>query len=171
MDAQQLSNQFDKIRTIFLGRDDLPGVQESNDSNAKKLLIQCPYTHVSKLSALIHEVERNVPEIQIDLELNSLEDAFIKIAERDIRKEQDEIKEQAQKELYMSEEDEQKAMEEYFAFEGHQSACSKICMVAHHRIKLFYRDASQWIALLIPILFVTMMAYILYSFVKVIASG
>jgi len=43
-------------------------------------------------------------------------------------------------------------------------------MIAHHRIKLFYRDASQWIALLIPIMFVVMMAYIFYSFVKVIAS-
>ena len=44
-------------------------------------------------------------------------------------------------------------------------------MIAHHRIKLFYRDASQWIALLIPIMFVVMMAYIFYSFVKVIAGG
>ena len=62
-------------------------------------------------------------------------------------------------------------MEDYFKFEGRQSVCSKICMIAHHRIILFYRDASQWVALLIPILFVTMMAFIFYSLVKVIATG
>jgi len=55
----------------------------------------------------------------------------------------------------MSEADEEKTMEDYFQFEGRQSACSKICMIAHHRIKLFYRDVSQWVALLIPIFFVT----------------
>ena len=45
-----------------------------------------------------------MPEAQIDMELNSLEDAFIKIAESDIKQEEEKIKELAQKELYMSEE-------------------------------------------------------------------
>jgi hypothetical protein len=76
----------------------LPGIEESSDSNMRKLIIQCPYAHVNKLGGLINEVERTVEEIQIDLELNSLEDAFIRIAESDIRAEQEKIKEEAQKE-------------------------------------------------------------------------
>ena len=36
---------------------------------------------------MIEEVERDIPEMQVDLELNSLEDAFIKIAEKDIEEE------------------------------------------------------------------------------------
>jgi len=48
---------------------------------------------LNRLAALIAEVERSVPQLQIDLELNSLEDAFIRIAESDIQKEQEKIKE------------------------------------------------------------------------------
>jgi hypothetical protein len=42
----------------------------------------------------------------------------------------------------MSPEDEEKAMNEYFEFEGKQSICQKIIMISVHRIKLFYRDTA-----------------------------
>jgi len=74
------------VREIF-DSDELEGVEVSSDSNAKKLIIQCPYAHVNRLAGLINEVERTVEELQIDLELNSLEDAFIRIAESDIKEE------------------------------------------------------------------------------------
>ena len=45
-----------------------------------------------KIGELIAEVERNVPEMQVDIEMNSLEDAFIKIAEKDIEEEAKENK-------------------------------------------------------------------------------
>ena len=45
-----------------------------------------------KIAELIAEVERNVPEMQVDIEMNSLEDAFIKIAEKDIEEEAKENK-------------------------------------------------------------------------------
>jgi len=94
LDEQAITAAFDKVRTIFMGSG-LPGIEESTDSNVRKLIIQCPHSHVNKLGGLINEVERTVEEIQIDLELNSLEDAFIRIAESDIRAEQDKIKEEA----------------------------------------------------------------------------
>ena len=43
-----------------------------------------PNTLINQVSALLGEVERDIPEVQADIELNSLEDAFIKIAEKDI---------------------------------------------------------------------------------------
>jgi ATP-binding cassette subfamily A (ABC1) protein 3 len=87
---------FDRVRAIFIGREDLAGIEESQDSNYKKLIITVPSTYVHKLSALIEQVEQTVPEASIDIEQNSLEDAFIKIAESDIKQEEAKIKEMAQ---------------------------------------------------------------------------
>jgi len=61
--------------------------------------------------------------------LNSLEDAFIKIAEADIKKEELKVKELAQKEIYLSPEEEEKAMIDYFEFEGRQNCCQKILVI------------------------------------------
>lgn len=74
----------------------MAGIEESQDSNYKKLIISVPSTYVHKLSALIEQVEQTVPEASIDIEQNSLEDAFIKIAESDIKQEEAKIKEMAQ---------------------------------------------------------------------------
>ena len=46
-----------------------------------------PIVLIDKVSALIERVEQEIPEMQVDIELNSLEDAFIKIAEKDIEEE------------------------------------------------------------------------------------
>ena len=43
-----------------------------------------PISLQDQISDLIGEMERDIPDMQVDLELNSLEDAFIKIAEKDI---------------------------------------------------------------------------------------
>lgn len=43
-----------------------------------------PITLIDRISNLMKEVEDDVPDMQVDIELNSLEDAFIKIAEKDI---------------------------------------------------------------------------------------
>ena len=70
------------------------------------------------LADLIRRVEENCPQIQIDIELNSLEDAFIKIAQDDIKTEQDKIQQQANALYQMSEQAEQDALDDYAKFEG-----------------------------------------------------
>ena len=52
-----------------------------------------PSAYVHHLAGLISQVETSIVEAQIDIELNSLEDAFIKIAEGDIKEEENKIKE------------------------------------------------------------------------------
>ena len=123
LDEAGLKAVFDRVRAIFFGNDDLPDIEESLDTNDKKLIIMVPSAYVHRLSGLIAQVERDVNEAQIDIELNSLEDAFIKIAEADIKEEESKVKEIAQKELYLSEADEEKAMRDYFEYEGRQSCC------------------------------------------------
>ena len=83
---------FDNVRRVFLNKEDCPGIMESPDSNDKKLIITAPSRLVHKLSDLIAEVELGIPEVQIDIELNSLEDAFLKIAESDYREKEQESK-------------------------------------------------------------------------------
>jgi len=51
--------------------------------------------------------------MQVDIELNSLEDAFIKIAENDIKEEVKQNKALAQAHILMSEEEEKTAFDDY----------------------------------------------------------
>ena len=90
-----LKEVFEKVIKIFIEDSGLSGIEKSPDSNDKKLIIMVPHTYVNDLFALIEQVERDVPKAQIDIELNSLEDAFIKIAELDIKQEEQKIKEVA----------------------------------------------------------------------------
>ena len=91
MDAQHLQAMFKRVTEIFVDESGLADIEVSKDSNDKKLIIMVPSAHVNELSGLISKVEE-IKEAQIDLELNSLEDAFIKIAESDIREEEDKNK-------------------------------------------------------------------------------
>ena len=59
--------------------------------------------------------------MQVDLELNSLEDAFIKIAEKDIEEEMENNKALAQAAKHMSEEEEKAAFDDYTRYTGEQS--------------------------------------------------
>ena len=44
---------FDKVRAIFFGNADMPDIDESPNTNDKKLIIQVPSAHVHKLAGLI----------------------------------------------------------------------------------------------------------------------
>lgn len=123
LDAAGLKAMFDRVRAIFLNVGDLPDIEESADSNDKKLIIMVPSAYVHRISSLIAQVEQNVLEAQIDIELNSLEDAFIKIAENDIKEEEKKSKEIAQRDRFMSAEDEENALRDYFEYEGRQNCC------------------------------------------------
>ena len=57
-------------------------------------------------------------------------------------------------------------MQDYFAYEGQQSICNKLFYIMLHRLQLFYRSSAQWIALFLPLLFVTMMCFNFYSITK-----
>ena len=41
-------------------------------------------SQVDKISSIVRDIEKNVPECQVDVELNTLEDAYVKIAEDEI---------------------------------------------------------------------------------------
>ena len=63
LDEDALKSIFDRVKAIFFGPDALEGVEESSDSNAKKLIIQVPSQHVHALGDLIAQVERNIEEV------------------------------------------------------------------------------------------------------------
>lgn len=84
-------------------REGFGGVVKSKDSTDKNSLYLVPINLVDKISQLIQEVETQVPEVQVDIELNSLEDAFIKIAEKDIEEEAQQNQALAQAQMVMTE--------------------------------------------------------------------
>lgn len=102
----------------------------------------------------MREIEQNYPELQIDIELNSLEDAFIKIAEKDIEEEIKQNKALAQAQRFMSQEEEDAAFDDYARFEGEQSMLQKIGVIFVNRLKNFSRSTFQWFILVVPLLYV-----------------
>jgi hypothetical protein len=103
---------------VFLNRDDFDGIVKSRDSTDKNSLFLVPINLVDRISTLIQEIEQNLPEMQVDIELNSLEDAFIKIAEKDIEEEAQQNKALAQAQEFMTPEEEAAAFEDYKEFTG-----------------------------------------------------
>lgn len=77
-------SQFQKssLNPIILKKDlTRVGVKESNDSTPKKLIYQIPFTEVQNLGPLLNELEMATNgQVYIDIELNTLEDAYINIA-------------------------------------------------------------------------------------------
>ena len=62
LDEAGLKDIFDRVRAIFLQKAGMSGIEESPDSNDKKLIIMVPSTYVYQLSSLIYQVEQTVPE-------------------------------------------------------------------------------------------------------------
>lgn len=57
------------------------GISENSDSTSKKLIFQAPFHHVKEMTALIEQLEQTILEhAYVDVEINSLEDAYINIA-------------------------------------------------------------------------------------------
>ena len=56
------------------------GVEESSDSTNKKYIYQIPFSGQDKIPTLLQTLERQFQMVFCDLEMNSLEDAYINIA-------------------------------------------------------------------------------------------
>ena len=63
----------------------------------------------------------------------------------------------------MTEEEEKKALQEYFEYEGRQNCCQKIIVIFLHRLQNFYRSTTQWVAVLLPLAFVAIMLFVVNS--------
>lgn len=50
-----------------------------------------PYSEVDKISGLIKFFEENFPELYVDVEMNSLEDAYIKMVERGVEERRESV--------------------------------------------------------------------------------
>lgn len=118
LEGGQLAERLMAVERVFMAREGYEGIIKSPDSTDKKLLFLVPISLQDRISELIHEVERDIPEMQVDLELNSLEDAFIKIAEKDIEAEMEHNKKLAEAAKQMTEEEEKAAFDDYQRFEG-----------------------------------------------------
>ena len=60
------------------------GISENGDSTFKKLIYQIPFKHVSMISPLLQQLESQFGNVAyIDIEMNSLEDAYINIAKEE----------------------------------------------------------------------------------------
>ena len=109
--------------------------------------------------------------MQVDIELNSLEDAFIKIAEKDIEEEAKQNRALAQAQQFMTEDEENQAFEEYKNHEGVQSFMQKVSVIYFNRLRVFRRNGYQWFILCFPTIYVIIQLFIAYAIIKTIVKG
>ena len=102
-----------KIKQIFTENGDFEGVEESRDSTDKKMIFLVPIQYVSKLSTLIKQIEDDYPEFQIDIELNRLEDSYVKIAEDEVKLNENQRLDAQDQNKLMSQEEMQHEIEAY----------------------------------------------------------
>ena len=67
-------------------------IEENQDSTPKKLIYQVPFREVQSMSAILKQLEDTLlDKIYIDVEVNSLEDAYINIAREEEKLQQGDI--------------------------------------------------------------------------------
>lgn len=81
MDAQQLEELADTVRQAALSGGVIEGIREATDSSDRRLIFQIPFSEVDRISTLVAHYENNFPELYVDVEMNSLEDAYLQIVE------------------------------------------------------------------------------------------
>jgi hypothetical protein len=132
----------------------MQGISESRDSSDKKLIFLVPISNVNNLSGLIKQIEERFPDFQIDIELNSLEDAYVKIAEDEIMAAEEKRKKEQGKATLMSPEEVQMEFDAYKRYGSNQSYLQKIGVIYVNRLRQFYRDSAQWFLISFPLLYV-----------------
>jgi hypothetical protein len=60
--------------------DDIENLEESPDSSFKKIIYQIPFDQMPKIAKLLEDLEKNFPYVYIDVEMTSLEEAYLNIA-------------------------------------------------------------------------------------------
>jgi hypothetical protein len=65
---------------LILQDSGIAGSEESSDSTSKKYLYLIPFDQQAKIPQLLLAIENNFKEVYVDIEMNSLEDAYVNIA-------------------------------------------------------------------------------------------
>lgn len=137
LSPSQITARLKQVERVFLAREGFYGINKSIDCTNGKSLFNVPTNLADKIGQLMGEVETQFPDLQVDIELNSLEDAFIKIAEDDFHKQIEEREDFCQDRKIMTPEEEKAAFADYKAYTGEQNSYQKIKTVYLNRLKVF----------------------------------
>jgi hypothetical protein len=84
MSQPEIEELAEKVREAVISSDmGTESLRESKDSVNKKLIFLVPFSKVDKIGGLIAHFEEYFPHIQVDVEMNSLEDAYVKMVENE----------------------------------------------------------------------------------------
>lgn len=73
--------------------------------------------------------------------------------------------------MYLTKEQEEQALKEYFEYEGNQSTLQKIGNVIQHRVLLFRRRNVDWVSRLMPLAFTAFFCFVSYAIFKSLLDG
>jgi hypothetical protein len=125
----------------------MQGVEESSDSTQKKYIYTIPIDQQNKIPMLLASLEQNYQEIIIfDIEMNTLEDAFINIAKAEEKLHNDFNNDQ----LLTDKLDNDNDFERYLSISGTPNLCQQISGMFVRRMKQFGREPRLWMLLASP---------------------
>lgn len=82
-------NEFARIKAMLddaiLSKSGIQGAEESSDSTSKKYIYVIPIGSQAQIPALLQYLEQSFPMVYVDIEMNSLEDAYVNIAKAEER--------------------------------------------------------------------------------------
>ena len=170
LSSEQLRELANQAREAALSSG-INGIKESKDSINKKLILLVPYSEVDKISGLIRHFEQKFPQLFIDVEMNSLEDAYIKMVE-----EEDEKRVTRAESTSTSQSTEQSSaraefesrLQTYMETVPRTTFCTQFSAMVIRRFTVFAREPRQWFMLIAP--FVNVVTYIILLSTLVIAS-
>jgi len=114
----------------------------------------------------LRHIEQNFPQVQVDIEMNSLEDAYVKIAEDEIKAKEGELGNNSIENPVANSADAGE-MSRYLDTLGNPSVCGQILALAIRRWIVFLREPRQWFMLIAPFINVISSLMILYAFIAV----
>lgn len=124
-------------------------------------------SEVERISALIRYFETNLPELYIDLEMNSLEDAYVQMVEGEQIINQDPSKKQNLFEA-KTEAKQKETIDKYMRTQPQTTFFTQMMGITMRRFLIFIREPRQWFMILSPFIIVLSMIILLDIIVLII---
>ena len=179
MTHEQIRELAGRVRAAALSQErDINGLKESKDSINKKLIFLVPYSEVDKISGLIKFFEENFPELYVDVEMNTLEDAYIKMVERGVEERRESVNtdqssthDSLNNPLLDNRDEETARLEAYMDVKPNASFCTQFWGMFVRRMLVFYREPRQYFMIISPFIMVLSMILLLVTAVLAFSDG
>lgn len=168
-----------RLEPILYDESIIQNVEESQDSVLSKLIFVLPFDQSANFSTLFAQIEKEFPELYINVEMTTLEDAYVNIAKAEIDAHDKLAKEEVaeadgdhpvRNSQINDIEDPDHALiadlERYMSLEGDQSFFQQLWASYLRRLIIFANEVRQWFLVTAPFINVVTVVLVVIGFVE-----